>query len=250
MPTRWLGQHIIFHERIGSTNDTAKQLADAGAPAGTVVIADEQTAGRGRMGRTWVAPPHSSLLMSLILRPTLEPAQASRITMAVALGACEAIHAATGLDAQIKWSNDILVRGKKLAGILIESGILGNRLEYVIAGIGVNVNFNAASVAGIPPEATTIADELGRTFSRVALAQAMLISIEKFYARIGTDLRDEFSKRLATLNQLVRAQTPSGIVEGIAEAVNENGALIVRRADGTFIELIAGEVTLTKTPGG
>lgn len=250
MSTRWLGQRIIFHERIGSTNDAAKQLADAGAPAGTVVIADEQTAGRGRMGRTWVAPPHSSLLMSLILRPTLEPAQASRITMAVALGVCEAIHTATGLDAQIKWSNDILVRGKKLAGILIESGILGNRLEYAIAGIGVNVNFNAASVAGIPLEATTIADELGRTFSRVALAQAMLVSIEKFYARIGADLRDEFSKRLATLNQLVRAQTPSGIVEGIAEAVNENGALIVRRADGTFIELIAGEVTLTKTPGG
>ena len=245
LQTQALGRRIIFHERIGSTNDAAKQLADANEAEGTVVIADEQTAGRGRLGRAWIAPPHSSILMSIILRPTLAPRQASRVMMAVALGACEAIRAETGLDAQIKWPNDLLVRGKKLAGILSESGIVGDKLEYVIAGIGVNVNFSATAVTGIPSDATTIADELGTSFSRVRLVQALLTEIEKYYARIDEDLRAEYCPRCVTLNQLVRSRTPHGFIEGVAEGVNENGALLLRRADGVLMELLAGDVTLS-----
>jgi BirA family biotin operon repressor/biotin-[acetyl-CoA-carboxylase] ligase len=254
LQTRMLGRRIIFYDRIGSTNDAARQLADAGEPEGTVVIADEQTAGRGRLGRVWVAPSRSSILMSIILRPMLAPAQASRVTMAVALGACEAIRDATGLDVQIKWPNDLLARGKKLAGILSESGIVGDTLEHVIVGIGVNVNFSFAEKHLVSlrnqvfeelGNATTIADELGKSFSRVQLVQALLVEIEKYYTRIDRDFRAEYCPRCVTLNQLVRSRTPHGFIEGVAEGVNENGALLLRRADGVLMELLAGDVTLS-----
>lgn len=250
LPTQMLGKRIVFYDRIGSTNDVAQQLAAAGEPEGTVIIAEEQTAGRGRLGRQWLAPPRSSILMSIILRPILAPHQVSRVTMAVALGACKAVRAETGLDAQIKWPNDLLVRGKKFAGILCESGIVGETLEYVIAGVGINVNFNTAVVEKILPDATTIADELGKASSRVRLTQAILREIEKYYLRVNEDLRAEYCQRLATLNHLVCAHTPTGMVEGVAQSVNENGALVVRRADGSHIELVAGDVTLIKSSGG
>ena len=244
--TRIIGRRVIYRARVGSTNDIAKQLADAGEPEGTMVIADEQIAGRGRLGRSWVAPVGSSILMSLILRPTVAPAQMPRVMMAVALGACDAIRAETRLDAQIKWPNDILLNGKKCAGILAESGIVGEQLEYVIVGLGLNVNFAASSVEGIPPDATTIADELGRAFSRAQLVQAIMQNVERYYLRLsaGENLRDEWAARLATLRQPVRAQTPWGVEEGIAEDVDEDGALLVRRANGSCARLIAGDVTL------
>jgi len=269
--TRVLGQRVLYYERVGSTNDVARQLADVGEPEGTLVIADEQNAGRGRLGRTWVAPPRSSLLMSLVLRPTLLPQQMTRVTMAVALGVCNAIRTETGLDARIKWPNDILLsRGKKCAGILAESGTVGDELEYVIVGLGVNVNFAAALVVanhhagnlrppeggdarddlrkGLPRDATTIADELGRSFPRVRLAQAILQWIEQYYLRLGTgaNLRAEWMVRLATLRQRVRAQTPWGIEKGVAEDVDDDGALLLRRMDGTIVRLIAGDVTLSE----
>lgn len=268
--TRLLARRVVYYERIGSTNDVAKQLADAGEPEGTLVIADEQIAGRGRLGRTWLAPARSSILMSLILRPRpLAPHLASRhalndsrtpgtavrddlrqlarVTMAVALGACDAIRAETGLDAQIKWPNDILVNGKKCAGILTEAETLDEELKYAIVGLGVNVNFSAASVAGIPPDATTIADELGKPFPRVRLTQSLLRAIEQYYVRLraGENLREEWAARLATLHQRVCVQTPWGQEEGIAESVDDDGALLLRRADGTTVRLIAGDVTLS-----
>lgn len=252
LDTRVLGRRIVYDEQIGSTNDAAKQLAEAGEPEGTLVLADEQTAGRGRFARTWVAPPRSSILLSLILRPALAPAHAPRITMAIALGACDAIHNETGLDAQIKWSNDILLNGKKCAGILAESGMVGDQLEYVIVGLGVNVNFAAAAVEGIPPDATTIADELGKALPRARLVQAILRAIEKYYWRLraGQNLRAEFAERLTTLGQALQAQTPGGIETGVAENVDDDGALLLRRADGSLVRLVAGEVTLAKTRGG
>ncbi len=246
LQTRVLGRRIVYFERVGSTNDVAKQLADAGEPEGTLVIADEQTAGRGRLGRAWIAPPHSSILMSLVLRPALAPHQVGWVTMAVALGACQAIRAETGLAVQIKWPNDLIVRGKKLAGILSEAGIVNDELEYVVVGIGVNVNFNVTAIERIPADATTIADELRQPFPRVRLVQTLLQSIEEYYLRVNENLVPEYSARLSTLNQWVCVQTPAGVEAGMAERVNENGALILRRADGSRIELIAGEVTLIK----
>lgn len=247
--THILGRRIVYLEQTESTNDVARQLADADEPEGTLVIADAQTAGRGRLGRTWVAPPCSSILMSLILRPNLAPTQIARATMAVSLGACEAIHAETGLNARIKWPNDILLNGKKCAGILSEAPMLGNQVEYVIVGLGMNVNFSVANISGIPSDATTLSDILGNWVSREALTQAILTSTEKYYLQLkhGNDLRDAWKNNLATLGQQVRAQTTHGIAEGIAHDVDKDGALILRRADGALVSLVAGDVTLQNT---
>ena len=157
--TRVVGRRVVCYERVGSTNDTAAQLADAGEAEGAVVIADEQTHGRGRIGRAWLAPAQSSILMSVLLRPDARACK--QIGMAVALGACDAIEQVTDLKPQLKWPNDILLNGKKCAGILVEAKTLGDEIEYAIVGMGVNVNFRAAEIEGIPRDATTIADELG-----------------------------------------------------------------------------------------
>lgn len=248
LPTRVLGRRIVYYERIGSTNDVARQLAEAGAAEGTLVIAEEQSAGRGRFGRAWVAPAHSSLLMSLILRPTILPAHASRVTMAVAVGACDAVRA-LNLPVQIKWFNDLLIRGKKFAGILAESGIMGERLEYIIVGIGVNVNFDPTTVTGIPPDATSLAMELGRAVPRASLAQALLQSIEAEYLWLGAgeDVCAAYKSRLETLGQFVRVQMAQGSIEGRAVEVDDIGALVLQRADGSLVRLQAGEVMRVRT---
>ncbi len=246
--TRLLARRVVYHARVASTNDIAKQLADAGEPEGTLVIADEQTTGRGRLGRTWVTPPRSSILMSLILRPrALALHQIARVTMAVALGACDGIRAATGLDARLKWPNDLLLRGKKCAGILAEAETTEDRLDYVIVGMGLNVNFAAAALPDLPRDATTLADELGAPTPRTPLVQALVQHIEHYYLRLekGENLRDDWAARLVTLNQPVRAQTAWGVEEGIAENVDDVGALLVRRANGSLARLIEGDVTLS-----
>ncbi len=253
LKTRVIGRRVVYHARVRSTNDIARQLAEAGEPEGTLVIADEQTAGRGRLGRTWVAPAGSSILMSLLLRPALAPTpltlpQVPRITMAVSLGAVDAIRAETGLDTQLKWPNDLLANGKKCAGILAEGQIVGEELEYVIVGIGINVNFAARSIVGIPLDATTLADELGKPTLRVPLVRAILRSTDAYYTRLaaGEDLRAEWAGRLATLHQRVTAKTPWGEETGIAQDVDTDGALILQRADGSQVRLIAGDVTLNR----
>lgn len=248
LSTRVLGQSLVYMQSIGSTNDIAKQLAEAGEAEGAIVLTDYQTAGRGRLARSWVAPARSSVLMSILLKPRLRPDQIGRLTMAASLGACAAIQTETELNAQIKWPNDILVNGKKCAGILAESVMGANLAEYVIVGLGANVNFSVTSVVGIPANATTIADELGREFSRERLVIALLSEIERYYLRLSWGdaerLRAEWKSRLATLGQNVSARDGNRVVEGIAQDVDVDGALLVREEDGAIERLIAGDVTL------
>ena len=134
------GRQIHYAPQVGSTNDIAKELAAQGAPEGALVITDEQTEGRGRMGRRWLAPPNTSLLMSLIFRPDLPPDEANRLVMTVGLAAAEAIEAQTELTVNVKWPNDLLISGAKVAGILAESGLIADQLDYVVVGAGINVN--------------------------------------------------------------------------------------------------------------
>lgn len=244
--TSLLARSIIYRERIDSTNNLARALAETGAPEGTVVIADVQTAGRGRLGRTWLAPPRSSVLMSLILRPNLAPPELGLVTMAASLGARAAIQTETGLQARIKWPNDLLANGKKCGGLLTEANTVGDELEYVILGLGINVNFSASSVEGIPPEATTIADELGHPIPRVLLTRALLRAIEDYYRRLlaRQDLSREWATHLSTLGQHVVVHSPWGVEEGLAEGVDEYGALLLRRSNGTIVRLVSGQVTL------
>jgi len=246
LSTRILGQSLVYMQSVGSTNDIAKQLAAAGEPEGAIVLTDFQTAGRGRMARSWVAPARSSILMSLLLRSMPRPDQNGWLTMAASLGACDAIQAETLLGACIKWPNDILLNGKKCAGILAEMSTGANLVDYVIVGLGVNVNFSATSVEGIPGNATTIADELGREFPREQLIVALLNHIERYFLRLraGEELRAEWKARLATLGQQVSAREGDRVVAGIAQDVGEDGALLVRKENGEIERLIAGDVTL------
>jgi len=171
--TEFLGREIVYYETIASTNSVAKALAQQGAVEGTLVVANEQTAGRGRLGRPWLAPRGTCLLFSLILRPDLEARRVQGLTMICGLGVREAIREATGLQAQLKWPNDIMLRGRKAAGILTEASTTGGRLSYVVAGIGLNVNLH---VTALPADlnATSIGHELGRAVPRVNLLQQIL----------------------------------------------------------------------------
>ncbi len=200
-----LRRAVKYFPECESTNDAARALANAGEPEGALAVTDFQTAGRGRMGRVWQAPRGSSLLFSLLLRPPIRPAQALLPVMAVSLGVMEGIRRACGLPARLKWPNDILIRGKKAGGILCELGLNGPGLKYVIAGVGLNVNFDPRGVAGIPEDSTSIQMELGRGQPRAGLLRAILEEIEPRYRKIvrGESLRGEWAGSLATLGRRV-----------------------------------------------
>jgi BirA family biotin operon repressor/biotin-[acetyl-CoA-carboxylase] ligase len=247
LTTRLLGRTAIHYlTQVDSTNEVARRLAEAGSPEGTLVIAEEQTAGRGRLGRRWLAPAGSSLLFSLLLRPNLLAGQAMYVTMLAGLGAAEGIEVATGLRVRLKWPNDILVSGRKVGGVLVEAGLSGNQLDYAIAGIGINVNFRPVDVPGIPPAAGSLAEALGRPVARLPLLVAILATLDARYLALqaGQSPRADWAARLDNLGQTVDVFTPDGVVSGLAEAVDDDGALLLRRPDGSQLRILAGDVTL------
>ena len=275
LATRIFGRNLIVLPQTGSTNDVAKERAVQGAPEGAVVLADEQMAGRGRMGRRWLAPPGTCLLCSILFRPDLPPTQAQRLTMLCALATADAVEEAAGLQVWLKWPNDLVVKAKsqspkpkpqgwrKLAGVLTETGVGASivnsesripnpgpadwRLEYVIVGIGVNVNVAPQDMADLAPDATSILAETGQEVDRITLLATLLAGAEMRYARLqsGESPHTEWAARLATLGQRVQAATSGGKVTGVAEAVDEDGALLLRTSDGALHRLMAGDVTLT-----
>ena len=271
LTTQTFGRKLAVLPRTGSTNDVAKDLAARGAPEGTVVVADEQTAGRGRLARRWLAPPRTSLLCSLLFRPDLPPIQAQRLTMLCSLAAADAIEQVAGLQVHLKWPNDLVVKSqlanrksavrnlhspfsilysptwRKLAGILTETGITGERLDFAVVGIGVNVNVEPQVLPTLAPDATSILAEVGCPVDRVALLVAFLAGVERRYQglRAGESPYREWAVRLATLGQPVEVSTPAGVLAGVAESVDEDGALLLRLPDGGLRVLVAGDVTLT-----
>jgi BirA family biotin operon repressor/biotin-[acetyl-CoA-carboxylase] ligase len=208
------------------------------------VLADEQTAGRGRLNRAWIAPPGTSLLFSLILRPNLDPQRAQALTMLCGLAVRDAIHATSGLHAHLKWPNDILLGERKAGGILIEISTTGTRLGYAVAGIGLNVNLPPSTLPS-SFHATSIQEELGCPVSRAALLQEILRRVEERYVQLekGDWPLREWAASLVTLGKLVRIETISQTLVGTAEAVDENGALCLRLDDGRLLQVQAGDVT-------
>ena len=244
-----LGRPVLVFATIGSTNDEAKRLAEAGAAEGTLVLAETQTAGRGRQGRQWLTPPGTALAGSLVLRPTLSAAQAARLTMLAGVAAAEAIEAVAGVPAALKWPNDLLLGGRKAGGILVESGLAGDRLDYAVVGIGLNVS------AAPPPEAvqfpaTAVAEAAGRPVDRLALLVQLLAALEKWYAAAveGPALPAAWQARLAWLGEAVTAHTAEGELTGVAEGVDEDGALLLRLASGERRRLWAADVRLRQSP--
>ena len=250
-------RRLVHVEQAGSTNDLAKALAAEGAPAGTVVVAEEQTAGRGRLERRWNSPPRTSLLCSLLFRPDLQPAQAHRLTMLCSMAAADAVKEIADLSVGLKWPNDLIVRSqspggpwsewRKLAGILTESGVVNSDLAFVVVGIGINVNVEQDTLASLAPNATSILAETGRQVERWRLLVAFLEAVASRYERLeaGENPHDEWSARLVTLGQQVEVTTNDGTVEGVAEGVDEDGALLVRTRSGPVQRLLAADVTLT-----
>ena len=248
--TRRLGRPLIYKLRTTSTMDDARRAADAGAEEGTVVLAEEQTAGRGTQGRKWVSPAGQNLYFTIVLRPRAE--QERRLSMIAPLAIANAVEQVLGLYPRIKWPNDLHLRGKKFAGILVENEWVGDRPLYALVGIGLNVNFDPALHASeIDRSATSLALERGRPTLREPLLAAILTSFERAYdAPSHPALLNGWRSRLETLGHAVTITNAIGtdgagqVTEGMAEDVTEEGGLVVRLTDGTQRVVHAGEVSL------
>lgn len=243
----FIGHRIERHIQVASTNDLVHAAAHAGEVEGLVITAEEQLAGRGRLGRQWVVPRDTSLQMSILLRPPVPPAAAARVVRMAALAVANTLEQHLHLAPEIKWPNDILLNGRKCSGILLESSIHGDVLEYIILGIGLNVNYSMNDYPDLAPWATTLQDELGYTIDRAALEHALLAELNHQYTELlyGDDLIDEYRVRLHMLGRTIRVATPSGVLQGTAADVTDDGALLLEH-DGTHVKLYAGDVTILK----
>lgn len=244
-----MNRHIYRHRVLDSTNDEAKRLIEKGEPHGTLIIADEQTAGRGRSGRTWVTPPMSAVAMSLILRPTAPaPLHLTQISLLGGLAVLEGIQRTTNLTPQLKWPNDVLINGSKVAGVLAESLFVGDRLEAVIVGMGVNVNAAPPPDLKLEYPATCLSDALGRHVDREKLIEAILESFDARYSQLGTStLTEAWSAHLAMKGQGVQVVGVTETIRGTLEGVTGEGALLIRLATGEIKTILAGDVHLRGT---
>ena len=239
------GKNVVFRRQVGSTNDIARQLAEEHAPEGTIVIAEEQTAGRGRMGRTWESPPGVSLMQSILFRPNIETGLANRLVMAVGLAAAEACEAVADVRIDVKWPNDLQIGGMKVAGILPESALVGDRLAWVVVGIGINVNQEFAADHPLAGTATSLRMAAGREIDRLALLRETLVRLAVWYGRIGDDaLHGAWAARCVTLGRRVRVQVGDRVIEGLAEGLDPAGALWVQGDEGQRRRVSAGEATI------
>jgi len=220
-----------------------------------VVFAESQTRGRGRLGRKWISPLCKGLWFSLLLRPDLRPQEITQLTVASATASRRALENQTGLPVEIKWPNDILVRGRKVAGILTELYAELDHVKYVILGIGVDVNFNAAD---FPPElrktATSLKSELGRPIPRAELAVSMLRELDRDYARLVSGhfsaLADEWEGHCSTIGRRVTIRIGERQIRGRAESLSEDGGLLLRTEHGHLERIIGGDVTVEKNAPG
>ncbi len=235
-----------LHERIGSTQDVAMRLIEAGAPTGTLVLAEEQTAGRGRQGRRWHAPPGTAILISVVLRPD-PPESAGRVTMMGAVAAAHTLRRWFDNDeVRLKWPNDVLLRGRKVAGVLAEASYSGGTLEGVALGIGINVDVDFSDMPDLAESATSVNAEAKTPVKRLDLLIELVRNLTKWQAMLSTDsLFRAWREMLETPGKHVLAEAPGGeIIEGTAIDVDADGALLVRKSDGEITRLLAGEVTL------
>lgn len=249
--TKVIGRDIRVFQETTSTNDIIEKLARDGVKEGVVVFAEAQTRGRGRLGRKWLSPAKRGLWFSVLLRPDLRPQEATRLTVASATALRRAIARQTGLNPAIKWPNDILVNGKKAAGILTELNAELDRVKYVILGIGVDVNLAPGDFAPeLRKQATSLKAEAGRPLVRAELAVAILRELDSDYVRINsgdfTAVADEWEVHCATLGHEVVIRTGERQIRGRAEALGEDGALLLRTEHGHLERVVGGDVTLEK----
>jgi BirA family biotin operon repressor/biotin-[acetyl-CoA-carboxylase] ligase len=247
LDTKMIGRKIYSYESTDSTNDVAHRLAQSGSPEGTTVFSESQSRGRGRMGRHWVSPKGKGIYFSFILRPDVPPAEAPKITLMSAVGVALAIRKITHLGALIKWPNDILVNERKAVGILTEMSAEVNTVNYIVLGIGINVN---TSRSDLPKEATSLKAEAGGEVPRVELAREVLRELDRQYRVFNEKgfkkIINEWKGLSHTLGEEVNITCHGRKIEGTAVDLDMSGALVVRLDNGFTQHVTAGDVLMVR----
>jgi BirA family biotin operon repressor/biotin-[acetyl-CoA-carboxylase] ligase len=231
---------VCFFPQVGSTNDLALEWLSADAPTGSIIIADEQLTGRGRLGRGWYSPPGSALFVSMILRPSVD--FHTQMTMLAAVAISDMLRQVGATEVGIKWPNDVLLHGKKVAGILPEAIWQDEQLQGVVLGMGINVRTDFTNTA-LADKAISIEAALGQTVNRLDLVLTLLNRLDHWYGSLGETLFTAWRNRLSTLSTTVSIQTAEGTVTGVAEDVDADGALWVRLADNGVQRILVGDVS-------
>ena len=244
--TKWAGKTVHFARETDSTNLWIKRLAKEGAPEGTLALAEFQSAGRGRLGRSWEVPEGTSVMMSILLRPIFEPQYAPMLTLVMGMAVAKAVKK-FGFDVSIKWPNDVVVSHKKICGILTEMGVRDGKIDYAVIGVGINVNIREFPEE-MADKATSLYLESGREFDRSQIPGLVMEAFEEYYEKFAatcdlSGLKEEYESILANYNQPVRvlAKEP---YEGVARGITDGGELLVEKTDGTIVAVSAGEVSV------
>jgi BirA family transcriptional regulator, biotin operon repressor / biotin---[acetyl-CoA-carboxylase] ligase len=241
-----IGCRVLYYPTLISTMDTGREVGREDTPEGTVIVAGEQTAGRGRLKRSWLAP-RGNIALSVLLFPRL--AELPEMIMLASLAVVRSIESVTGFIPQIKWPNDVLIDGKKVCGILIESDARPTdekRVAYVNIGIGINVNLQPGDFSEIEATATSLSVTSQHEVSRLAVIRALLTEMDKLYLdlKAGKSLFEEWRRRLVTLGKPVKVTAADTVYEGTAEGVERDGSLLVRCTNGELRRVVAGDVSL------
>ena len=244
--TKWAGKTVHFARETDSTNLWIKRLAKEGASEGTLALAEFQSAGRGRLGRSWEVPEGTSVMMSILLRPKFEPQYAPTLTLVMGMAVAKAVKN-LGFDVSIKWPNDVVVSHKKICGILTEMGVRDGKIDYAVIGVGINVNIKEFPEE-MADKATSLYLESGREFDRSQIPGLVMEAFEEYYEKFAatcdlSGLKEEYESILANYNQPVRvlAKEP---YEGVARGITDGGELLVEKTDGTIAAVSAGEVSV------
>ncbi|MDE3839377.1 biotin--[acetyl-CoA-carboxylase] ligase [Bacillus methanolicus] len=250
LKTDFLGQQIHYEESVDSTQKIAHRLAYDGAPEGTVVLAEEQLSGRGRMDRKWYSPKYTGIWMSVILRPNILPTKAPQLTLLTAVAVVQAIEEITALSPKIKWPNDILINGKKVTGILTELQAEADRVKTIIIGIGMNVNQKASDFPEyIRSTATSLSIEKGGYISRPAIIRAVLSNIEKLYLlyleKGFYPIKLLWESYAVSIGKKIIARTLSGNISGRALGITDDGVLMIEDDNGTVHHVFSADIDLT-----
>jgi len=247
LKTKLFAKRIVSYRTLGSTNDVAKQLADSGAPEGTLIVAEEQTKGRGRLGRSWHSPPKCGLYFTLILRPPIPPAKAPALSICAALAVIDSLRELFGIQVFTKWPNDVLINRKKVCGILTELVTRGNGVDSVIVGVGMNVNNKREDFPkDLRKTATSLAIELGEEVSRLEVLKRFLLEFERDYLLFSNSglapFRNHYRECSAVLGRSVKIRCGDKLLSGIAEDIDEEGSLILKKGRRRLF-LPGGEIT-------
>ncbi|MBM3834103.1 MAG: biotin--[acetyl-CoA-carboxylase] ligase [Verrucomicrobia bacterium] len=249
--TRVVGRDIRVFQETTSTNDVIEKLASDGVKEGVVVFAEAQSKGRGRLGRKWISPARKGIWFSVLLRPNLRPSEATRLNIAASTAVARAIRSETELHPQIKWPNDILMGGRKVAGILTELSAELDHVKHIALGIGVDANLTASDFpADLRKQATSIKLEAGRNVDRAALATAVLRELDVDYGRISSGqfeaVADEWEELCSTLGHNISIRVGDRLLQGRAESLDDDGALLLRTQHGRLERIVGGDVVVKK----